>query len=85
MAAECLEGEEKPPALIATLRAGRAEPESLALAAGSAWAAGAKLDWGKLLRRHAGQARGAAHLPLPAQALLARGGARWGQTPPRSA
>ena len=43
MADECLADEERPPALIPTLREGRPEPEAAMLALGSAHAAGAKV------------------------------------------
>jgi pimaricinolide synthase PimS1 len=45
MAAECLGEEERPAALIATLRKGRPEPEALSGALAAAHAAGAKVDW----------------------------------------
>ena len=45
MAAECLPAEERSPALIATLREGRPEPEAAMLALGAAHAAGAKVSW----------------------------------------
>ncbi len=45
MAAECVEGAERPPALIPTLREGRPEPETATLALGAAHAAGAKVRW----------------------------------------
>ncbi|MGH3593823.1 MAG: acyltransferase domain-containing protein, partial [Pseudonocardiaceae bacterium] len=45
MAAECLAGQEQPPALIATLREGRPEAQSMTLALAAAHAAGAKVRW----------------------------------------
>ena len=60
MAAECLVDEERAPALIPTLRAGRAEPEVAMLALGAAHAAGAKVDWAALFA-----ASGARKAPLP--------------------
>jgi malonyl CoA-acyl carrier protein transacylase len=45
MAAECLQDEENPPQVIATLREGKAGPEAANRAIGAAHAAGAKLDW----------------------------------------
>ncbi len=45
MAAECLAAEERPPALIPTLRDGRPEPEAAILALGAAHAAGAGVEW----------------------------------------
>ncbi len=47
MAGECLQAEERPPALIPTLREGRPEPEAALLALGAAHAAGAKVEWGR--------------------------------------
>ena len=46
MAQECLEGADPKPAFAPTLREGREESQSLALALAAAHAAGAKLDWG---------------------------------------
>ncbi len=45
MAAECLAAEERPPALIPTLREGRDEPEAAILALGAAHVAGATVAW----------------------------------------
>ncbi len=60
MAAECVEGEERPPALIPTLREGRPESETATLALGAAHAAGAQVDWEDFF---AGS--GARKVPLP--------------------
>jgi acyl transferase domain-containing protein/acyl carrier protein len=60
MAAECLAGRDRPPALIPTLREGRAEPEALSAALAAAHAGGAKLDWEAFF---AGS--GAKRVPLP--------------------
>ncbi len=59
MAAGCLEGDSGV-ALIPTLREGRGEPESLVLALGSAFAAGAAVEWSSFF---AGKA--ARPVPLP--------------------
>ncbi|HWI95646.1 MAG TPA: SDR family NAD(P)-dependent oxidoreductase, partial [Solirubrobacterales bacterium] len=56
MAAECLQDEEDPPEVIATLREGRAETEALNRAIGAAHAAGAELDWGAFFKGTAAKA-----------------------------
>ncbi|HEX8689122.1 MAG TPA: SDR family NAD(P)-dependent oxidoreductase, partial [Solirubrobacterales bacterium] len=60
MATETLEAKGAEAALIATLRSGRAEPESIAKAIASAHASGAKLDWEAFFK-----GSGAKRVPLP--------------------
>ena len=60
MAGECLATEERPPALVPTLREGRPEPEAAILALGSAHAAGAKVEWQRFF-----EGTGAKRVALP--------------------
>jgi acyl transferase domain-containing protein/NADPH:quinone reductase-like Zn-dependent oxidoreductase/acyl carrier protein len=60
MAAGCLEGEQVEPALIATLREGQEEPAAVAMALGSAYASGARVQWSAFF-----EGTGAATVPLP--------------------
>ena len=65
-------GEDAEAAFVPTLREGRPEAEAIATALADAHAAGAKLDWDAFFKGTGAKRVAAAHLPLPARALLAR-------------
>ncbi len=58
--------------VLGTLRRDQGGPERFALSLAQAHAAGVKVDWEAFFKGTGRKARRPAHLPLPAQALLAQ-------------